>query len=105
LWFVKEIKTKPSFHFANGQLSEIKSNKFVNYESVWSADFMRDKNDDAEQFLNIVDVPTRQATAIIKGRNLRDTAFAITLQLLDPSVKSRLRKAITKFSLSMQTTT
>lgn len=103
MWFVKTVKTKPTYWFQNGQLSEIPDVRFENKEGHWAAEFLNDKLDDAQTFLNIVDTIERQNTALNRGRKVRDTAIAITLQLLDPSVKSKLRKVVTTAMLSQQT--
>lgn len=105
LWYVDRIYTSNSKDFPTGQLSRIKAVKFTNYEGKWCADFMRDMNDNTAEFTVIGDTNTRQTTALLRGRYLRDTAFAVRLKAVDPSVRNRLLSVESEHIVSESTKT
>lgn len=81
LWSFPEIISPPSRHYATGQQSRIRSDRWRNISGKWSAAFLRDMNDTKAEFLEIPNLTTRAKTALLRGRVLRDNHFVITLQM------------------------
>lgn len=74
------ILIPPSDMYFSGMASRLKAGKFVNYESKWFADFMRDMNDTSEPFASITPTATRQLQALVYGRHLRGEYILLKFQ-------------------------
>lgn len=80
-WQMPVIRTSDGFDYAaGGMLSRLKGVKFSSYENQWCADFLRDMSDTSKQFRDIADIPTRQATALLRGRMLKGEVLVITME-------------------------
>lgn len=75
LWYVSGCQTSGGANYAMNSL--IPQNRFKALGNHWYAPFLRDTSD--PNFLNIVDAPTRAATALLRGRALKGESITITL--------------------------
>jgi hypothetical protein len=103
LWFCLSIDIPPTEPYQQGMHSELLPNKFVNRESIWMSDFLRDMNDTQARFLSIPNVVLRRVTALLQGRPLRGEVLIVTLQLDKPTELALLKRADIEFVLSMDT--
>ena len=83
-WEFSLIESPPSLHFAEGQESRIRGERWRNFSGAWTAAFLRDVRDSSARFLSIPNLTTRERTALLSGRHLRGDHFVITLRLPDP---------------------
>ncbi len=87
-----------------GQKSRIaQAAKFSRQEGQWFSVALKDYTDNAKQFTDIVNIPLRETTALLRGRDLKFESMAVTLRLNDPTVKARLYRLSTTFFHSENT--
>nr|DAL04213.1 MAG TPA: stabilization protein [Crassvirales sp.] len=90
-----------NYDYSSGQASKLLANHFGNYEGQWMADFLRDMNDTDAQFDSITPLATKQATAMLRGRELRGELMFVTLEAEDGSLSTVLTRADVYFIPSM----
>lgn len=95
-WEVTDIRVLPSASYPAGMRSALTGTKLSLYEGQWMGDFLRDQTDPHPMFSAYAE-PEKTIRALLDGRPLRGTAAILTIQLLDPTVFSELRKIITTF--------
>jgi hypothetical protein len=105
LWFAPEISIPANTPYAAGMLSRLKVGRWVNVQGVWQTDFLRDMNDTKSEFLTITNIPTRQATALLRGRVLRGEFLIVTLELAESTQPCILRRVDIEATFSMDTKT
>lgn len=102
-WEYTAITIPFNGNYFAGMSSRIKANRFNSYEGAWWADFLRDMNDTSARFLAIVDIPTRQSTALQEGRRLRGEFMLITAVAVDGSKSMILKRIDVYYTPSMLT--
>lgn len=105
LWICPQITTPPNNDYAQGMRSRLLQKHWSREEGVWKADFLRDMNDTSARFLDIPNIPLRELTALLYGRPLRGEVLQVTLELLDGSKPSVLKRIDIEHNLSMDTKT
>lgn len=102
-WFAPSILTPADAEYSNGMSSRLLANNWVQKEGWFHADFLRDALDPHAEFLAIADIPTREATARLRGRLLKGEALIIKLQAVTPNQQNSLLAATVDFSDSQIT--
>lgn len=102
-WEFSAITIPFNGNYLTGMSSRLKANRFNAWEGAWWADFLRDMNDTSARFLAIVDIPTRQSTALQEGRWLRGEYALITMVAVDGSKSMILKRVDTYYTQSQLT--
>jgi hypothetical protein len=103
MFYCPEILIPPNEPYPLGMSSELRANRFSNYEGHWNSDFLRDKNDTSAQFISILDVTERETTALLKGRNLRGEVLVVKLRLNNQGEDFIMKRIDIGFALSEET--
>lgn len=95
LWHAEIINTPATASYPSGMESEIPYNRWGLYEGQYRADFLRDRTDPSKEF-SLLSSPTKEVSALLRGRFLRGETATIRLQLTNPLENSILHKVITE---------
>lgn len=91
LFLAPLINVSPSSSYPNGQKSKInQSAKWKLQEGQFFSTFLKDYTDNAKRFRDITNVPLREVTALLEGRDLRFEVATIRLQAADATMQNRL---------------
>jgi len=103
LWTAPTITIPRNMDYNSGMESRLKGNRFIKYEGVYAADFLRDMLDTSGVFLAIPDVTLRKNTALLQGRMLRGEVMIIKLEADNGAVLTLLNRVDTYFVPSEET--
>lgn len=103
LWFAELIEIPSNEDYLDGMRSELLAHEWSLTEGIWKADFLRDMNDTKKEFLDIAHIPTREVTALYRGRPLRGEVLVVHLALQNSSEFAIFRRVDVEFSLSNDT--
>ena len=97
-FFIPVITTPISDLNASGQLSELIENKFINYEGLWFADFLRDINDNSDALSAATDVEK-----LLRGQHLRSEVLILELENFEQGKDFLLNSVEVEYTLSHDT--
>jgi hypothetical protein len=90
-WYAYSIDVFPTPTYPSGMLSSIPNNKWRAYEGRRKAEFLRDQNDPAHEFVSISDPGEQTVTALLRGRALRGDMIRVRLRQAVPGENTELR--------------
>lgn len=82
-----------NYDYSSGMASKLLPGHFNPYEGQWFANFLRDMNDTDKLFEIITPLATKQATAMLAGRELRGEIMLITIEAENGSLSTILTRA------------
>lgn len=100
-WECPTILVPFNYDYASGMASKLLAGHFSSYEGQWFANFLRDMNDTDKQFDGITPTATKQATAMLAGRELRGEIMTVKISAVDGSAATILTSADVYFLPSL----